>query len=112
MGFGQAHVARTAQAKTSDPLRKRAFNPHSLIVQKGPIRLTVSRPGCLQGLILGARPELNARAFRPRTLRANRVGPAVLAWVKSLVQKLHGGANERPFVSKSHSIKWRQRFET
>jgi hypothetical protein len=79
MGFGQAHVARTAHAKALDPLRERAFDACSLIVKKGPVRLTVARSGRLQGVIRGIGSQLNGPAFHARTLRTHGTGPTMLA---------------------------------
>ena len=79
MGFGQAHVARTAQAKPSNPLRNSVFNARSLLIQQGPICLAVPLSSRLQGLILGIRSQLNAPTFHARTLGTNGAGPARLA---------------------------------
>ena len=79
MSFGQAHVARTAHAKASDPLRERALNARSLIVKKGPVRMAVARSGRLQGVIRGIGSQLNGPAFHACTLRTHGTGPAVLA---------------------------------
>ena len=78
MRFGQAYVARTAQAKASHPLRAGAFNPCSSIVAQGPVRLTIARSGRLQGLVLGTGSQLNGSAFHARALRPDGTGPAVL----------------------------------
>ena len=50
MGFSQAYVARTAQAKATNPLRERAFNACLLVIKKGPVRLAVACSGRLPPL--------------------------------------------------------------